>query len=244
MIELKDVKKIYEMGQIEVQALKGVSLKIDRGEFVSIMGPSGSGKSTLLHILGGLDLPTEGEYLLEEVDITDLKDKELSRIRNHHFGFVFQSYNLFPELTALENVMVPLMYARVGIKQRKERAVQLLESLDLGHRIKHYPSQLSGGEQQRVAVARALANDPTLLLADEPTGNLASHQGEEIMEIFQRLHENEGVTIVLVTHDPIVGAFGKRLVGLKDGYIVVDRTINHDHPIDMKEFMLTDEKAV
>ncbi len=236
MIELNGVRKIYEMGEVEVQALKGIDLKIERGEFISIMGPSGSGKSTLLHILGGLDIPTEGDYMLEGVEITELKDRELSRIRNHHFGFVFQSYNLFPELTAVENVMVPLMYARMAGKKRKEKAVQLLESLDLGHRINHYPSQLSGGEQQRVAVARALANDPTLLLADEPTGNLATHQGQEIMNIFKRLNE-EGVTIVLVTHDPVVGSYGKRLVGVKDGYLVIDRSIESDTLIDMAEIV-------
>lgn len=235
MIQLKGVKKIYAMGAVEVQALKGIDLSIERGEFLSLMGPSGSGKSTLLHILGGLDLPTEGQYLLENVDITELKDKELSRIRNHHFGFVFQSYNLFPELTALENVMVPLMYARIGLKERRERALALLASMGLSQRVNHYPNQLSGGEQQRVAVARALANDPTLLLADEPTGNLASDQGQEIMDIFTRLNA-EGVTIVLVTHDPTIGAYGKRLIGLQDGNLVIDRPIKTGEGIDMQEF--------
>ncbi|AZR73553.1 macrolide ABC transporter ATP-binding protein [Anoxybacter fermentans] len=237
MIKLKGVKKIYEMGEVEVHALRGIDLTIERGEFVSVMGPSGSGKSTLLHILGGVDLPTEGEYLIEDVDITELTDGELSRIRNQHFGFVFQSYNLFPELTALENVMVPLMYARVGLKERKERAIELLKSLDMGHRLNHYPSQLSGGEQQRVAIARALANNPTLLLADEPTGNLATYQGREIMEIFKRLNEEEGVTIVVVTHDPIVGSYGKRLVGLMDGQVVVDRLIEEEETVDIKELI-------
>lgn len=238
MIDLKGLKKIYNMGEVDVEALKGVDLTIERGEFVSIMGPSGSGKSTLLHILGGLDLPSEGEYLLEDVNIGDLSDKELSRIRNEHFGFVFQSYNLFPELTAVENVMVPLMYARVGRSERKERAVELLKSMGLGHRINHYPNQLSGGEQQRVAVARALANDPTFLLADEPTGNLASHQGKEIMNIFQRLHEEEGVTIVIVTHDPAIATYGKRLVGIRDGLKIVDRGIEGEEAaIDMAEIM-------
>lgn len=236
MITLKGVKKIYEMGETEVQALKGIELTIQRGEFVSIMGPSGSGKSTLLSILGGLDQASEGQYLLEGVEITELKDAELSRIRNRHFGFVFQSYNLFPELTAWENVMVPLMYAKVGVKERKERAAKLLESMGLHHRMDHFPNQLSGGEQQRVAVARALANNPTLLLADEPTGNLASHQGQEIMEIFTRLNA-EGVTVVLVTHDPMVGAYGKRLVGLKDGQIVIDRALQAGQAIDMTEIM-------
>ncbi len=236
MIELKGLKKTYEMGEVDVNALNGIDLSIERGEFISIMGPSGSGKSTLLHMLGGLDLPTDGEYLLEGVDIVDLKDRELSRIRNNHFGFVFQSYNLFPELTALENVMVPLMYAKMGLKKRKERGKELLEAMGLSNRINHYPNQLSGGEQQRVAVARALANDPTLLLADEPTGNLASNQGQEIMEIFKRLNEEEGVTIVLVTHDPVVGVYGKRLVGIRDGLKIIDRPIEKDELIDMTEF--------
>lgn len=236
MIEMKGIKKIYEMGEVEIQALKGIDLSVQRGEFISVMGPSGSGKSTLLSILGGLDQASEGQYNLEGVDITELKDTEMSRIRNRHFGFVFQSYNLFPELTAMENVMVPLMYAKVGMKERKERAAQLLQSMGLGHRMDHYPNQLSGGEQQRVAVARALANNPTLLLADEPTGNLASHQGKEIMEIFTRLNA-EGVTVVLVTHDPTVGAYGKRLVGLKDGMVVIDRALETGQAIDMKEIM-------
>ena len=236
MIELKGVQKEYQMGEVQVQALKGLDLEINRGEFISIMGPSGSGKSTLLHILGGLDLPSAGEYFLEEVEISELSDRELSRIRNHHFGFVFQSYNLFPELTALENVTVPLLYAKKPVKERNARATELLTSLGMGQRLKHYPSQLSGGEQQRVAVARALANDPTLLLADEPTGNLATDQGQEIMKIFERLHE-EGVTIVLVTHDPVVGAYGNRLVGLRDGQLVVDRSIERGQPIDLLEIV-------
>lgn len=237
MIELRNMKKTYVMGEIDVDALKGVDLTIERGEFVSIMGPSGSGKSTLMHILGGLDLPSEGSYLLEDVDVMDLADRELARIRNQHFGFVFQAYNLFPELTAVENVMVPLMYAKMGRKERKERATKLLKSMGLDHRINHFPGQLSGGEQQRVAVARALANGPSVLLADEPTGNLASHQGKEIMDIFRRLNEEEGVTIILVTHDPFVGGFGKRLVGLRDGLVVVDRPIEGEEAIDMTEII-------
>ena len=236
MIELKEVQKEYQMGEVQVQALKGLDLEIKRSEFLSIMGPSGSGKSTLLHILGGLDLPSAGEYFLEEVEISELSDRELSRIRNHHFGFVFQSYNLFPELTALENVTVPLLYAKKPVKERNARATELLTSLGMGQRLGHYPGQLSGGEQQRVAVARALANDPTLLLADEPTGNLATHQGQEIMKIFEQLHKT-GVTIVLVTHDPVVGAYGKRLVGLRDGHLVVDRPIERGQPIDLLEIV-------
>lgn len=234
MIALKNIKKEYQMGEIEVQALKGLDLQINRGEFVSIMGPSGSGKSTLLSILGGLDLPSAGEYFLEGVEISELSDRELSRIRNKHFGFVFQSYNLFPELTALENVIVPLIYAKKSVRERKKRATELLASVGMGQRLEHYPNQLSGGEQQRVAVARALANDPTLLLADEPTGNLATHQSQEILKIFQQLH-NEGVTVVLVTHDPLVGAYGNRLVGIKDGHLVIDRPIEDGKPINLLE---------
>lgn len=234
MIALKNIKKEYQMGEIEVQALKGLDLQINRGEFVSIMGPSGSGKSTLLSILGGLDLPSAGEYFLEGVEISELSDRELSRIRNKHFGFVFQSYNLFPELTALENVIVPLIYAKKSVRERKKRATELLASVGMGQRLEHYPNQLSGGEQQRVAVARALANDPTLLLADEPTGNLATHQSQEILKIFQQLH-NEGVTVVLVTHDPLVGAYGTRLVGIKDGHLVIDRPIEAGKPINLLE---------
>ncbi len=221
MIELKKVSKIYQMGDVNVIALKDVDLKIQRGEFISIIGPSGSGKSTLLHTLGLLDVPTRGEYLLEEVDVTRLSDREQSRIRNKHFGFVFQTFNLLPDFTALENVTIPLIYSKVPVRERKQRAKELLEQMGLGHRIKHYPSQLSGGEQQRVAIARALANSPTLILADEPTGNLNTKQGDEIMEIFQRLNE-QGVTLVMVTHSPKISEYAKRVIELRDGEIVSD----------------------
>jgi putative ABC transport system ATP-binding protein len=225
MIELRDVSKIYQMGQVEVRALDHVNLRIERGEFISIIGPSGSGKSTLLTILGVLDLPSEGEYFLEDVDITDLNDQELSRIRNEHFGFVFQSYNLFPELTAMENVAVPLMYARVPPKLRVKRALELLEMVAMGHRAKHYPSQLSGGEQQRIAIARALANSPTLLLADEPTGNLSSKHEDEVLSLFTTLNDEQEVTIAFVTHSPKVAGYGKRLVSVSDGHIIADEPI-------------------
>jgi len=204
-----------------VQALEGIDLEIQRGEFVSIMGPSGSGKSTLLNILGVLDQPSRGAYYLEGVDITQLRDGELAQIRNRHFGFIFQSYNLFPELTALENVMVPLMYAGRPRRERRERAEALLAQVGMAHRLKHLPTQLSGGEQQRVAIARALANNPTLLLADEPTGNLATDQGAEIMTLLQELNQ-QGTTVVIVTHDPAVSAYGRRLLRLRDGKIVSD----------------------
>ncbi|HAI52912.1 MAG: ABC transporter ATP-binding protein [Limnochordia bacterium] len=221
MIRLEGVAKEYYMGDVVVQALEGIDLEIQRGEFVSIMGPSGSGKSTLLNILGVLDQPSRGAYYLEGVDITQLRDGELAQIRNRHFGFIFQSYNLFPELTALENVMVPLMYAGRPRRERRERAEALLAQVGMAHRLKHLPTQLSGGEQQRVAIARALANNPTLLLADEPTGNLATDQGAEIMTLLQELNQ-QGTTVVIVTHDPAVSAYGRRLLRLRDGKIVSD----------------------
>ncbi|HOB92411.1 MAG: ABC transporter ATP-binding protein [Bacillota bacterium] len=224
MIRLEDVTKIYTMGEVDVVALNGVSLEIQRGEFVSVMGPSGSGKSTLLHILGALDTPTSGRYYLEDVDIADLDDAEMSRIRNRHFGFVFQSYNLFNELNALENVMMPMVYARVPKRERIERAKALLSSVNMDHRMKHYPNQLSGGEQQRVAIARALANNPTLLLADEPTGNLSSVQGGEILDILCNLND-EGTTVVMVTHDLKVGSYARRLIALRDGQVAADQPV-------------------
>lgn len=224
LIWLRGVTKVYYTTRTPVPALNGIDLKIQPGEFVSVMGPSGSGKSTLLHILGALDLPTSGEYLLEGVRITGLSDRELSRIRNRHFGFVFQNYNLFPELTAVENVEVPMLYAGVRAAERRRRAEMLLERFGLGHRIDHRSSELSGGEQQRVAIARALANGPTLLLADEPTGNLPTAHGEEIMSLLQELND-EGMTIVVVTHDWRIASYGKRLVELQDGRIVGDRLL-------------------
>lgn len=224
MIKLEGITKDYYMGDLELRVLNQVNLEIQRGEFLSIMGPSGSGKSTLLNILGVLDQPNEGAYYLEGVDITELRDKELAQIRNRHFGFIFQSYNLFPELSALENVMVPLMYAGKPKRERRERAEELLVNMGLGHRLKHLPTQLSGGEQQRVAIARALANNPTLILGDEPTGNLASDQGAEIMGILQKLNQ-QGTTIVIVTHDSAISTYGKRLVQLRDGAIVADQPV-------------------
>ncbi|MFW6270755.1 MAG: ABC transporter ATP-binding protein [Bacillota bacterium] len=221
MIELKGISKIYTMGEVQVEALKNVNLKVERQEFVSIMGASGSGKSTLLHILGGLDTPDEGEYLLEETDISLLRDKELARIRNQHFGFVFQTFNLLNDFTALENVTIPMIFARLSKRDRVERAIELLESVGLGHRLSHYPTQLSGGERQRVAIARALANDPTLILADEPTGNLNTKQGNEIMDILSKLNE-QGVTIIMVTHSPEISLYAKRVVELADGNIISD----------------------
>ncbi|HPT82409.1 MAG TPA: ABC transporter ATP-binding protein [Limnochordia bacterium] len=224
MIRLQKIVKEYNMGDVVVRALDGVDVEIQRGEFVSIMGPSGSGKSTLLNILGVLDQPSSGAYYLENVDITQLRDGELAKIRNQHFGFIFQAYNLFPELTALENVMVPLMYAGRPRRERRERAEELLARVGMEHRLHHLPAQLSGGEQQRVAIARALANNPTLLLADEPTGNLATDQGAEIMGILQELNR-QGTTVVIVTHDPSITAYGRRLLRLRDGRIISDQAV-------------------
>ncbi|TVQ24380.1 MAG: ABC transporter ATP-binding protein [Spirochaetaceae bacterium] len=221
MITLEGIAKTYDLGSSTVTALRGIDLTIDRGEFLTVMGPSGSGKSTLLHILGILDSADEGRYLLEDNDLTTLSDAELSRIRNEHFGFVFQSFNLFNEFSALENVMFPLMYAGVRGSERRDRARALLVDVGLEHRMGHYPNMMSGGEQQRVAIARALANNPSLILADEPTGNLPSDKGEEILQILEGLNR-DGVTIVMVTHDDRLGARGSRCVRLRDGVVESD----------------------
>jgi putative ABC transport system ATP-binding protein len=222
MIELKGVSKEYDLGGgALVQALKDIDLSIDRGEFITVMGPSGSGKSTLLHILGILDEVDAGAYLLEETDLTTLKDRELSSIRNQYFGFIFQSFNLFHEFNALENVMFPLMNAGVRGAERRDRAQSLLSQVGLTERMYHYPNMLSGGEQQRVAVARSLANDPTFILADEPTGNLPSHQGAEILGMLDELNR-DGVTVIMVTHDDKLGQRGTRSVRLRDGEIESD----------------------
>ncbi len=224
MIRLTGVTKRYRMGSVIIGALLDVSLTVQRGEFVSIMGPSGSGKSSLLQILGALDAPTEGQYELEGTDIARVPDAELARIRNRSFGFVFQAYNLFSEMTALENVELPLIYAGVHGRARREAARAQLEAVGLGDRLTHLPGQLSGGQQQRVAIARALVSDPTLILGDEPTGNLSTRDGDEILAILARLNDG-GVSIVLVTHDERVGALAKRRVRLEDGRIVGDERI-------------------
>lgn len=221
MITLQEISKTYDLGSAKVRALESVDLSIERGEFITIMGPSGSGKSTLLHILGILDTPNAGRYILEEYDLTTLGDRELSRIRNEHFGFVFQSFNLFNEFNAVENVAFPLMYAGVSRADRVARAQELLLQVGLDHRMSHYPNMLSGGEQQRVAIARALANNPTLILADEPTGNLPSEKGGEILHLLDELNA-DGVTIVMVTHDDRLGERGSRSVRLRDGRIESD----------------------
>ena len=224
MIELKNLYKVYDMGGVDVAALDGVDVQVMRGEFVSVIGSSGSGKSTLLHILGCLDNATSGTYLLEGQDVTDLPDREVSRIRNRAFGFIFQAYNLLPDLTALENVEQTLVYAKTGAKERRERSARALEQVGLGNRLKHFPNQLSGGQQQRVAIARALINAPTLLLADEPTGNLNSEAGDAILEVLVNLH-NEGMSIIMVTHDPRVAGVAERQLVMQDGKLVGDAPV-------------------
>jgi ABC-type lipoprotein export system ATPase subunit len=221
LIELRDIYKTYHLGEVDLPVLKGVSLEITRGELVTLMGASGSGKSTLMHILGCLDHPTSGEYWLDGVEISRFSAKERARLRNRTIGFVFQSFNLLPRTTALENVLMPMGYSREGISehQKRQRAADILEKVGLSGRAHHQPSQLSGGEQQRVAIARSLINRPQVLFADEPTGNLDSRTSEEILEMFQQLNEVEGITIILVTHDPNVAHHAQRTIRIKDGLI-------------------------
>jgi putative ABC transport system ATP-binding protein len=216
VIRVVDICKIYKMGEVEVTALCGVSFTIERGEVIAIMGPSGSGKSTLMNLLGCLDRPSSGEYYLDNEKVSSLKDDELSIIRNKKVGFVFQSFNLLNRSTALANVELPMRYAGVT-KGRRERARQALERVGLGDRVNHRPTELSGGQQQRVAVARALINDPAILMADEPTGNLDSKSGKEIMELILSLNREQGTTIILVTHDPSIGAQAQRVLRIRDG---------------------------
>lgn len=222
MIDLKNISKIYDLDETKVSALDKVNIHIDRGEYIAIMGPSGSGKSTLMHILGILDTATSGVYELEGYDITTLADKEQARIRNKHFGFIFQSFNLFPELSALENVMLPMQYANIPLKQRKERSAYLLDEVGLSHRLNHLPTMMSGGEQQRVAIARALSNEPDLILADEPTGNLPTDKGDEVMQILEKVNKS-GVTVVMVTHNPNQGKRANRIINVRDGHIMVEK---------------------
>jgi putative ABC transport system ATP-binding protein len=221
LIETVDLWKTYVMGSEEIHALRGVSIQIERGEYVAIMGPSGSGKSTLMNLIGCLDTPSKGSYLLNDKQVSEMNDNELARIRNEEIGFVFQTFNLLPRATALHNVELPLVYAGVPAKAREERARVALEKVELATRMGHRPSELSGGQRQRVAIARALVNNPSILLADEPTGNLDSKTGLEIMGLFERLHK-AGNTIILVTHEADVAAFAYRTIYIRDGKVEND----------------------
>ena len=226
LIQIRDLTKVYELGEVEVHALRGVSLSIGRGEFVAIMGASGSGKSTFMNILGFLDRATSGEYLLEGVNGENLSRDELAEIRNRKIGFVFQGFNRLSRTSALENVELPLMYAKTSTSKRRELAQKALSAVGLEGREHHHPSQLSGGQQQRVAIARALVNEPSILLADEPTGNLDSKTSAEVMTIFQRLNRDLGITIIMVTHESDIASFAKRNIHFKDGIIVSDTATN------------------
>lgn len=221
MLEIKKIKKIYQMGKVKVEALRGVSFCIDKGEFVAIMGPSGSGKSTLMHIIGCLDQPTEGNFIIGGKDVSKLNDDRLAEIRNKRIGFVFQQFNLLSRTSILHNVEIPLIYAGLKSKQRRKLAMQALESVGLGDRVKHKPNEISGGEKQRAAIARALVNDPLIILADEPTGNLDTKTGEEIMKIFYKLHQ-QGNTVIMVTHEAEVARHARRIIHLRDGLIEKD----------------------
>lgn len=221
MLEIKKIKKIYQMGKVKVEALRGVSFFIDKGEFVAIMGPSGSGKSTLMHIIGCLDQPSEGSFVIGGKDVSKLNDDRLAEIRNKRIGFVFQQFNLLSRTSILHNVEIPLIYAGLKSKQRRKLAMQALESVGLGDRVKHKPNEISGGEKQRAAIAWALVNNPLIILADEPTGNLDTKTGEEIMKIFYKLHQ-QGHTLIMVTHEAEVARHARRIIYLRDGLIEKD----------------------
>ncbi len=234
IIQTEDISRIYRMGSETIHALKSVSIKINRGEYVAFMGPSGSGKSTLMNIVGCLDTPTGGQYILNGKDVSNMTDNELAEIRNKEIGFVFQTFNLLPRSTSLDNVSLPLIYAGYSKRVRDEKAMQALESVGLGPRAKHKPNELSGGQRQRVAIARALVNDPSIMLADEPTGNLDTKTSYEIMELFENLH-SKGNTIIMVTHEEDIAKYAHRIVRLRDGLIESDEVntevIRHSVPV-------------
>jgi putative ABC transport system ATP-binding protein len=227
VISVRNLVKTYIVGDIQVHALRGVSLDVEAGEFLAVTGPSGSGKSTFMHILGCLDRPTSGQYFLNDQDVSRMSKNELARIRNHEIGFVFQGFNLLSRTTAIENVELPLLYNGSSPKggERKRRALEALNLVGLGERTHHYPNQLSGGQQQRVAIARALINNPAILLADEPTGNLDTRTSVEVMEVFQRLNQERGITVLLITHEHDIAEYGTRIVSFRDGHIVHDEKI-------------------
>ncbi|MCH7402080.1 ABC transporter ATP-binding protein [Belliella kenyensis] len=221
MIETSDIKKIYKMGSEEVRALKSVSISVNKGEYVAFMGPSGSGKSTLMNIIGCLDTPTDGTYILNEKDVSDMSENELAEIRNKEIGFVFQTFNLLPRASCLENVALPLIYAGYNKSDREEKAFQALKNVGLADRVHHKPNELSGGQRQRVAIARALVNDPSIILADEPTGNLDTKTSYSIMELFHELHQ-KGNTIIMVTHEDDIAHYAHRVIRLRDGLVETD----------------------
>ncbi len=229
IIHMEGLTKIYQMDGVKVEALKGVTLGVEAGEYISIMGPSGSGKSTLMNLIGCLDTPTAGSYLLDGIRVSEMEDDQLAEVRNKKIGFVFQTFNLLPRSSALKNVELPMQYAGVNAAKRREMAAASLESVGLGRRMHHKPTEMSGGERQRVAIARALVNNPAILLADEPTGNLDSKTGVEIMAIFDRLHQ-EGRTVILVTHDQRVAEHADRMVSLLDGQVVSDKPVARGKP--------------
>lgn len=229
VMELHDITKIYQMGEVEVHAVRGISLEVEKGEILAIMGPSGSGKSTLMNIIGCLDQPTGGTYLLEGEDVGHLHDDELAAIRNLRIGFVFQTFNLLGRTSALQNVSLPLIYAGVSRTERQKLAQEALEAVGLGHRLDHLPTELSGGQQQRVAIARALVNNPSIILADEPTGNLDSESGADVMAVLQGLNEKRGITVIVVTHDPVIAQHTERILHLYDGQITHNERV--DEPL-------------
>jgi putative ABC transport system ATP-binding protein len=228
VIAVRDLTKTYTVGELQVPALRGVTLDVRAGDFVALTGPSGSGKSTFMHLLGCLDRPTAGHYVLNGRDVSTLDARSLAHVRNHEIGFVFQGFNLLSRTSALENVELPMLYRKgVGAKERRDRAAAALAAVGLGDRLDHHPNQLSGGQQQRVAIARALVNEPTLLLADEPTGNLDTRTSIEVMGIFQRLNRERGITVLLITHEMDIAEYGNRLIRFRDGRVVADQPVLH-----------------